>query len=99
MGTKQQVILSSLADFRRGTDLLDHPGLNKGTAFTDEERSNLGLHGLLPPHVENLESQVVRAYEAYKQRMTTWSVTSIYGACRIPTKCSSTGFYSSTLKK
>jgi malate dehydrogenase (oxaloacetate-decarboxylating) len=68
MGTKQQVILSSLADFRRGTDLLDHPGLNKGTAFTDEERSNLGLHGLLPPHVENLESQVVRAYEAYKRK-------------------------------
>ena len=68
MGTKQQVILSSLADFRRGTDLLDHPGLNKGTAFTDEERSNLGLHGLLPPHVENLEAQVVRAHEAYKRK-------------------------------
>ena len=68
MGTKQQVKQSSLADFRRGMNLLDRPGLNKGTAFTDEERSNLGLHGLLPPHVENLEAQVVRAYEAYKRK-------------------------------
>ena len=68
MGTKQQVIQSSLPDFPRGMDLLDHPGLNKGTAFTDEERSNLGLHGLLPPHVENLEAQVVRAHEAYKRK-------------------------------
>lgn len=66
MATKQQVMQSSLPDFPRGMDLLDRPGLNKGTAFTEEERNNLGLHGLLPPHVENLEEQVVRAYEAYQ---------------------------------
>ena len=48
-------------------DLLDTPLLNKGTAFTEEERSWFGLHGLLPPHIEDLNEQVVRAYEAYQQ--------------------------------
>jgi malate dehydrogenase (oxaloacetate-decarboxylating) len=48
-------------------DLLDCPLLNKGTAFTEEERTRFGLHGLLPPHVETLEEQVTRAYEAYKR--------------------------------
>src|SRR5215475_12668156 len=50
----------------RGMDLLDTPLLNKGTAFTEEERTLFGLHGLLPPHVETLEEQVARAYEAYQ---------------------------------
>lgn len=48
-----------------GWELLDHPILNKGTAFTEEERLNLGLHGLLPPHVETLKEQLERAYHAY----------------------------------
>lgn len=52
----------------RGMDLLDTPLLNKGTAFTEEERTQFGLHGLLPPHVETLEEQVVRAYEAYQRK-------------------------------
>jgi malate dehydrogenase (oxaloacetate-decarboxylating) len=51
----------------RGMDLLDTPLLNKGTAFTEEERSKFGLHGLLPPHIEELTEQVLRAYEAYQQ--------------------------------
>jgi len=49
-------------------DLLDTPLLNKGTAFTDGERTQFGLHGLLPPHVETLEEQVSRAYEAYARK-------------------------------
>jgi malate dehydrogenase (oxaloacetate-decarboxylating) len=49
-------------------DLLNHQGLNKGTAFTEEERSALGLHGLLPPYIESLEEQVARAYGAYKRK-------------------------------
>ena len=51
-----------------GTEALSFPILNKGTAFSDEERSELGLHGLLPPHVETLGEQVTRAYEAYKRK-------------------------------
>lgn len=50
----------------RGADLLSVPVLNKGTAFTCEERTRLGLHGLLPPQVETLDEQVRRAYQAYR---------------------------------
>ena len=49
-------------------DLLDTPTLNKGTAFTEEERTEFGLHGLLPPHIETLDEQAVRAYEAFKRK-------------------------------
>ncbi|MGD0717959.1 MAG: NAD-dependent malic enzyme [Thermoplasmata archaeon] len=52
----------------RGQDLLDTPLLNKGTAFTDQERLALGLHGLLPPQIETLDQQVVRAYEAFRRK-------------------------------
>jgi malate dehydrogenase (oxaloacetate-decarboxylating) len=48
-----------------GARLLSVPLWNKGTAFTAEERSRLGLHGLLPPYVETLEEQVERAYKSY----------------------------------
>ena len=51
-----------------GMALLQQQGLNKGTAFTEEERTKFGLHGLLPPHVETLEQQVARAYEAFKRK-------------------------------
>jgi malate dehydrogenase (oxaloacetate-decarboxylating) len=49
----------------RGMDLLNNPALNKGTAFTEAERETFGLHGLLPPIVESLDDQCVRAYEAF----------------------------------
>lgn len=54
----------------RGAILLHSPILNKGTAFSEEERSNLGLKGLLPPHIESLEEQIARAYEAYQAKDT-----------------------------
>ncbi|MGH9662973.1 MAG: NAD-dependent malic enzyme [Bryobacteraceae bacterium] len=49
----------------RGAELLTSPVWNKGTAFTAEERSAFGLHGLLPPDVETLDQQALRAYDAY----------------------------------
>jgi malate dehydrogenase (oxaloacetate-decarboxylating) len=49
----------------RGVDLLNNPALNKGTAFDEAEREAFGLHGLLPPIVESLDAQCVRAYDAF----------------------------------
>jgi malate dehydrogenase (oxaloacetate-decarboxylating) len=49
-----------------GPDLLRDPLLNKGTAFTDAERDELGLHGLLPPHVGTLEAQIQRRLGALR---------------------------------
>jgi len=40
-----------------GPDLLNNSRLNKGTAFTEGERDAFALHGLLPPHVGDLEEQ------------------------------------------
>jgi len=68
MATTEATPRSWSADTPRGMDLLDRALLNKGTAFTDAERSGYGLHGLLPPQVETLEEQVVRAYEAYRRK-------------------------------
>src|SRR6202047_5068753 len=68
MATKQQMMQLDLSNVPRGMALLNRQGLNKGTAFTEEERSKLGLHGLLPPYIESLEEQVVRAYGAYKRK-------------------------------
>ena len=45
---------------KTGTDLLHEPTLNKGTAFTYEERKKLGLLGLLPPRVSTMDQQVLR---------------------------------------
>ncbi len=49
-----------------GMDLLHDPLLNKGTAFTERERNECGLHGLLPPRVSTIENQVMRAMENYR---------------------------------
>ena len=48
-----------------GKALLTIPQLNKGTAFTEQERLEFGLIGKLPPHIETLEEQVKRAYLQY----------------------------------
>ena len=50
----------------RGMAVLTTPLLNKGTAFTAEERESLGLIGLLPPVFSTLEAQVVSAYAQYQ---------------------------------
>jgi malate dehydrogenase (oxaloacetate-decarboxylating)(NADP+) len=56
--------------FPRGTALLRDPTLNKGTAFTEDERDALGLRGLLPPHVCTQEDQVARVLENFHRLQT-----------------------------
>ncbi len=51
----------------RGLAVLHSPLLNKGTAFTADERKDLGLTGLLPPDISTLEAQVKRAYVQYER--------------------------------
>ncbi len=46
-------------------EILNNPFFNKGTAFTQEERKELGLIGLLPPHVQTIEEQAEQAYLQY----------------------------------
>lgn len=53
-----------------GVDLLLNSRLNKGTAFTEEERDRFGLHGLLPPHIGTLEDQRVRRKRVLDSRDT-----------------------------
>ncbi|HET7132050.1 MAG TPA: NAD-dependent malic enzyme, partial [Gammaproteobacteria bacterium] len=47
----------------RGLELIRNPMLNKGTAFSAEERHRLGLEGLLPVRSKNLTQQAARIYE------------------------------------
>ncbi len=53
---------------QRGFELLRSPALNKGSAFTLEERRALGLNGLLPPYISTLEQQIVRVIENVRAR-------------------------------
>src|SRR5215471_16744857 len=53
-----------------GTDLINSSRLNKGTAFSDRERDIFNLHGLLPPHVGNLEEQIERRIQALARQPT-----------------------------
>src|ERR1700753_596024 len=56
-----------------GYGLINSPRLNKGTAFTDEERDMFGLHGLLPPHVGNLDEQIHRRKQALAEQVTAFN--------------------------
>ncbi|WP_373892575.1 malolactic enzyme [Weissella confusa] len=49
----------------RGQEILNNPFLNKGTAFTEEERVELGLTGMLPAHVQTIQEQADQAYAQY----------------------------------
>ena len=49
-----------------GSALLETPLLNKGSAFTAEERAAFNLTGLLPPRYETIEEQVSRCYQQYR---------------------------------
>ncbi len=53
---------------KRGTDVLNNPWQNKGTAFTQEERERLRLHGLLPTSVSTPAQQVARTLENLRRK-------------------------------
>jgi malate dehydrogenase (oxaloacetate-decarboxylating) len=53
---------------RVGHRLLTEPLLNAGSAFTEQQRHEFGLHGLLPATVSTLEQQLTRTYEAYRRK-------------------------------
>ena len=59
-----------LSKFPKGIDLLRDAILNKGTAFTEEERDALGLRGLLPPRVNTQETQLARVLGNIRRKET-----------------------------
>lgn len=67
---------STVADAQEGTvevslsgqALLENPLLNKGSAFSEEERREFGLLGLVPPHISTTEEQLARTYGSYAQK-------------------------------
>jgi malate dehydrogenase (oxaloacetate-decarboxylating) len=65
-----------------GRDLLRDPRYNRGTAFTAEERSALGLEGLLPAAGLSLEEQAVRSYEQYRVQPTELAKNNFLAALR-----------------
>lgn len=52
----------------KGFNVLNNPFVNKGTAFTGQERKDLSLEGLLPPFVQTLDQQVEQTYAQYQKR-------------------------------
>lgn len=54
----------------RGRRVLSNPMTNRGTAFTEEERTALGLHGLVPTGFTTLENQTRRVYEQFRDTST-----------------------------
>lgn len=62
MRDKLQIVETALS----GYELLNDPLLNKGSAFTEAERDEFELHGLLPPYIMSLDLQVDRRLEAFR---------------------------------
>ena len=68
MSKRQSATRRRAGRFPRGVELLHDPLLNKGTAFTDEEREKLGLRGLLPPRPATMEEQIERIMLNYRAK-------------------------------
>ncbi|HET6168555.1 MAG TPA: NAD-dependent malic enzyme [Terracidiphilus sp.] len=67
--THPQTVRTRLA----GYELLLHPRLNKGTAFTEAERDAFVLHGLLPPHIGTLDDQRERRKKVLDAQTTSFA--------------------------
>ena len=68
MSKRQSATRRRAGRLPRGVELLHDPLLNKGTAFTDEEREKLGLRGLLPPRPATLQEQIERIMLNYRAK-------------------------------
>ena len=66
--TNLELFQTAVNSIPQGVDLLHDPMLNKGTAFTAEEREAFGLHGLLPPRTVTQDIQVERILENFKMK-------------------------------
>jgi hypothetical protein len=66
--------------------LLDNPLLNKGSAFSEDERRELGLLGLLPLHCSTVDEQLARTYETIGEKRAISSATFFSRHCKIETK-------------
>lgn len=55
---------------KNSLDILNNPFLNKGTAFTKEEREELGLTGMLPSRIQTLKEQTAQAYAQFRSKQT-----------------------------
>ena len=64
--TNTQPIVTTLT----GAALLGNPRLNKGSAFSEDERTTFHLHGLLPPAVMSIEQQLTRTYDSFRAKTT-----------------------------
>ena len=53
---------------KKSYEVLNDPFLNKGTAFTKEERKELELTGLLPPQIQTIGEQAEQVYAQYKSK-------------------------------
>ena len=75
----------------RGHGVLAAPLLNRGTAFTPDEREKLGLTGLLPDAVSTMEGQLARAYGQYLRQPDDLSRNLYLATCGTATRFCSTG--------
>lgn len=67
--TKQAWVGKNISGgFAIGSNVLNDPALNKGTAFSESERDALGLRGLLPPRIHTLDEQVARVLENLERK-------------------------------
>ena len=62
-------------------DILHNPILNKGTGFTEEERIDLGIHGLLPYHTSTIDEQVDRRYANFSSKENEIDLHTDCGRC------------------